>query len=533
MRERLREHASEASGTSIMALTRDILRPESDGGRGAIAGARGVGAVGSDAFDALADLFLGGGEADGRGNASARLGGLGGVDEDAASGLASGEELEMLGVIDSGRRAGAGRDFSVASGAADGADAELVGGVRGRGVELVLVGNVPGVGGAWLAQIAGREGTRGGVMLVDARGASMRVECYGARVACARGVEAAIDVGGAACARVMLCAPEVEARDLIASGRVAQVRLVSGADETSVIAAYRLLKSMVLASRRGLSAGVGGETSYSVWFVGCDAAQADDAGGRLCRAIEKFVGARIEVEPSVARLGGAGAAAASLVFESERAHSAIELAEMVASGSRGMRRGALVDWGVMPATGAELRDDRVRVGGSLRMVDEPATVDVEPPAGAVGDAVIGSGSPARSVKALMPAHAVTTATPQGAIGETPPTLASVIFGLEPLRARCPFAPGVELAIDAQGGLHAISLDDDGDCVRALTVARAWAAAHREILALTTARLIAACPVVGHLMSERPERVRHLLDADIRVHAMMRAMKPGLVALALN
>ncbi len=500
-----------------MPPTRDILRPDGDGGRGGIAGfanARGIGAVGSDAFDALADLFLGDIDPSRADAAVTRRESSHRADD--MSSLASVDELEMLGVI--GARPTADREDAASDELKLARDSRLNAAARSRGrsVELVVAANVPGVAGAWLAQIAAREATRGGVMLLDARATAIRVECFGPRVACARDLEAAIDVGSAACARIMLCAGDAEARDLIGSGRVTRVHLISGADETSVIAAYRGVKSLVLAARRAKVERGCEDVSFGIWFVGCDAAHADAAGVRLRRACEQFLGASIEIEPSVARLGGAGSGGASLVFESEREHAAIEIAEMVAGGTARSRTTDRVDRRATCEPTAQPKDDRFRVGVSERVAVEPPTVDVAPDLSA----------------AVEPRTALAPSARVAGV-EAVASLASVIAGLEPLRARCPFANGVELAVDGAGGLHVIAIDDGADAVKSLTVAAAWAGVHRDLLALTTTRAISGATPVLHLLSERPERVRHLLDAEIRVHAMVRATRPGIVALALN
>ncbi len=476
--------------------------------------------VGSDAFDALADLFLGGSSdafgagsvAAGAGSAAARPG----VGGDAR---ATREELDLLGVTVAGGAwglVGVEAEERVASGATpapcDATEGERTqgdggsgggGGVR-RAAEVVLIGNVPGFPSAWLAQIAGRDAATGAVMVIDARGAGVRVQCFGARVGSARDVAGAIDVGAAACVRVMLCCDASEVPEILSVGLASRVRLISGADEASVVAAYRLIKSVMSgASESG--------TTISVCFVGADQPTAAAAAKRLSDATMKFIGVHVEMENAVARLGGAGALAASEVFEGRRDRSGCELAMQVARAGAARTIAA-------PAAAERTRSSRLLVEEVTPEVVpmtpsvEPETVDLE----------------IACVKAEPRVEA------EGGAGEGEmESLASVIGGLIALRARCPHAPAVELALDAAGGLHVIAAGDRPGVVAELATARAWAVTHREVLALTTTRAIASGEPVSHVLSERPSALRHLLDAGLRVHAMVRATRAGMVAVALN
>ncbi|MBX9737862.1 MAG: hypothetical protein K2X32_13145 [Phycisphaerales bacterium] len=474
--------------------------------------------VGSDAFDALADLFLGGSsDAFGAGSVAAGAGSAGarpGVGGDAR---ATREELDLLGVTVAGGAwglVGVEAEERVASGATPAA-CDATGGERTQGdggsgggggvrraAEVMLIGNVPGFPSAWLAQIAGRDAATGAVMVIDARGAGVRVQCFGARVGSARDVAGAIDVGAAACVRVMLCCDASEVPEILSVGLASRVRLISGADEASVVAAYRLIKSV-------MSGASDSSTTVSVCFVGADQPTAAAAAKRLSDATMKFIGVHVEMENAVARLGGAGALAASEVFEGRRDRSGCELARQVARAGAARTIAA-------PAAAERMRSSRLLVEdvtpevAPLTPSVEPETVDLE----------------MACVKAEPRVEA------EGGAGEGE-SLASVIGGLMALRARCPQAPAVELALDAAGGLHVIAAGDRPGVVAELATARAWAVTHRAVLALTTTRVIASGEPVSHVLSERPSALRHLLDAGLRVHAMVRATRAGVVAVALN
>jgi hypothetical protein len=72
-------------------------------------------------------------------------------------------------------------------------------------------------------------------------------------------------------------------------------------------------------------------------------------------------------------------------------------------------------------------------------------------------------------------------------------------------------------------LHLLALDeDDSNPTASLLAAQAWTKLNRQILAAACATALGSAidpdkPATLHLFTDRPKRVRHLLDADIRVH----------------
>lgn len=103
------------------------------------------------------------------------------------------------------------------------------------------------------------------------------------------------------------------------------------------------------------------------------------------------------------------------------------------------------------------------------------------------------------------------------------SLASLVEGLVLLHFGPPEDPSVEIAADRAGVLHLLCADDDGKGVGRLVAAEAWAMKHRPLLSAAAgpdARIDQSKPVVLHLFTDSPKSVRHLLDADLRVHAII-------------
>ena len=160
------------------------------------------------------------------------------------------------------------------------------------------------------------------------------------------------------------------------------------------------------------------------------------------------------------------------------------------------------------------------------------------------------GMPAAAAKAataepVARARAEEPAAKAGACTEPEPVgaLALLLEGLRPVSVLCPYAPGVELALDPAGGLHLLvrTEPEDGEdseqrALSQLLVAGSWVEAHAMLLgpALAQAGAPAAfarpmhesCKPALHLFTDRPKRSRRLLETDVRVHLLARVSIGG-------
>ena len=124
--------------------------------------------------------------------------------------------------------------------------------------------------------------------------------------------------------------------------------------------------------------------------------------------------------------------------------------------------------------------------------------------------------------------------------------ASLLLGFSVLPISCPDAPGVELAADSAGGLHAVAFDEVSSAaamvghvgaagrvgVAALLSVEAWATANAGLIARAVPFLRAG-PIGLHLLTRVPAAARDLLATRVRVHLVARASAPGDVCVGLN
>lgn len=112
--------------------------------------------------------------------------------------------------------------------------------------------------------------------------------------------------------------------------------------------------------------------------------------------------------------------------------------------------------------------------------------------------------------------------PKAAADAPPGALATFIAGFTPSGVRCPYADGVELALDADGGLHLLARSEtpasDDRVIGGLMVASAWAESHAALLVPAIPGLRPGRPVL-HLFTPWPKTSRRLADTALRLHLL--------------
>ncbi len=518
--------------------------------------------INADDFDALADLFLGevsSGPA--KGSPSPTTMPTGNADASAPS-----RRVEH-----------AAGDSPRTSAAADGA------GERGR-LELLLVGHLPVMTSAWVGQFVRQESQPtersipSALAFIRMHDERLRIERYASAVR-TRG-DIADDASGAAIMYepgdepIALCLAEPRvlvwaqgAIDVLAAqpGLFARVHVLTAGDETGVVNAYRTLKSLVDAWRRG-GHPVATQPRFALSVLGVPMDRARASHARLSEACRSFLGLELEFHASIERIGSAAVLPMPprVVFDEETGWTVGEVISAVARPvampdpepdvSRGEPDAAVIDG-----------DEGIEVLSDLRLA-EPALDDtsefqaINPglpgapdPATAAGAEttfaaqISGAMAHGASAAGASPASAGASAAAAPVADESErPTgaeldLAHFVPGLAGIAARCPYAEEVQLAVDALGRLHLLARadDDDASAIEWLTVASAWATEHLKLLGMTlptAQRLDESLRPTLHLFSDRASRVRRLLDTDMRVHVLAdtsRAAQAGLVAVALN
>jgi hypothetical protein len=351
-------------------------------------------------------------------------------------------------------------------------------------VDAVLLGSLPVYASAWITQFVRAESVRLGqpIALVRTLAGEGSVDILGLDPTEApperkASLDDAIETASSLCARFILRTGETSEADLATHEGVASVVVLTGIDEPALIAAYRTLKS--LAPRWANRAS---SPRVRIAAMGATAEQGRRAFEKIARAARVFLETPLEYAGHVERIEPAPSVC---VF-----------------------RGP-----------TDADNDAV-----IRLVNRPRRATPAPPV----DDVVHSPEPAPEIEVECKPTPVTQTAPdannspyarvyQGSgIVARVPGLAAVPFSI-------PRCDAVELAADSSGGLHLLALDeDDSNPTASLLAAQAWTKLNRQILAAACATALGSAidpdkPATLHLFTDRPKRVRHLLDADIRVH----------------
>jgi hypothetical protein len=153
---------------------------------------------------------------------------------------------------------------------------------------------------------------------------------------------------------------------------------------------------------------------------------------------------------------------------------------------------------------------------------------LEPPAVDASGADPLDAEPSEPADKPEPEPDARAATDGDAAPEDESLLATIAPGLTVLKFRCPEAPGVVLAVDEAGLVHAIAatgplgdLDGQPDPLTALTRARAFVARHMPVLEPLDPRIRSAAGApVAHLVSDRFGALEPCLRTDLRLHLVV-------------
>jgi hypothetical protein len=102
------------------------------------------------------------------------------------------------------------------------------------------------------------------------------------------------------------------------------------------------------------------------------------------------------------------------------------------------------------------------------------------------------------------------------------SLAGHLANLRSVALRCPYAEGIEIAVDGAGAMHLLvrsgSDSTDDSTLASLLVASSWAEAHASILGPAAGVAPDRRPTL-HLFTDRPKKSRRLLETNLRVHLL--------------
>ncbi len=433
-----------------------------------------------DAFDALADLFLG---QDHKVHAHEAAMGLpvgqgGGAGR--ATSLHAGKEGE-----ESGNPASPAKLTLVS----DSDDPSGGGPAAAPCIEALALGHLPVMAAAWASQYARHAADRvqAPIAFIRLSGQDVRIELHspaGAKPQASRAfadAPAALEFVSRLAGRVILMTDTGREAELAQTPGIDRVTLLTSGDEAGIVAAYGLLKT--LAQRLRAARGAGAESALRVAVMGAPPARAEFVIERLRDASHAFLNLDLKSDACIARIE-AGSPGIQL-YAGPLAGPVADLLLLITHTNPG------------------------RTTPPKEPTPAPTTSGMPIPAIAV------------PVKPQEP-----MGLPETFLGTTIDSLTIFIQGLDPLAARCPYAEEIELALDEDGVLHLLARAEGygqrGRALERLTVASAWAEMHRRVLQLTLKdiqRPIAGLTPVMHVLTDQPAAWRTLLDSPVRVHML--------------
>ena len=530
-------------------------------------------------FDALADLFLGEAEP------TPVAGPAGGASTRAAGAMANRDEVVAPVVVAAEARAHR---------------TQLV-----PRIEAVLLGHLPVAAAAWATQYARTRASELGQPVALARlsgqwlsirvitprhvrpdggedSKGMTLDAQHADAAASFAMPAAASAGscamraaGALAGRVgaiLLCTVTGDEHRLIGQNHLHDVTLVTGADEASTVAAYRVIKSMAsspVSGQANAAFAYGSASGKRAWrpnfrlmIAGAEASQAGSVWRRLAEASRTFLAVELELAGTMPRIVGGGTAVD--VFDGPLT---VPLYAVLAAACGGesageaelARFGATRDGMISAEVGQHGDAQGDGRSSGLHLVHAPTFAGVGagevdfvalmpraiPKANAAAKAVAKGAdkiSPSATISPVPPltvevprrSGAASTPTPiaqcDAAIGTCLSTLR-----LRPLPIGCPICAKLVLASDALGTLHILSLAaptvaGHETSIVALLRARQWARDQAELLSALVPSFDGHDAEV-HLLSYSGSLARHACVAGISVHVAAKVMQAASVTLA--
>ncbi|MCA9303623.1 MAG: hypothetical protein KC996_05845, partial [Phycisphaerales bacterium] len=317
--------------------------------------------------------------------------------------------------------------------------------------------------------------------------------------------------------RVILRVDESAEPDLLERSEIDQLTILTGADETAVVASYRLIKTLTASwDWDDESAPV-----LRMAVMGGSRAQSTDARAKLTRAVESFLDRPIEIVVSARRIDATGT---MNLYRDDLAHPATHILDGLIEGSLAASDDAPVDWGDVDSDepiAAEM-NDRSPIDLLREDIDALETLETLTRR-ARAEAI----TPAREAKRESRAAERIT--------QRNDALCGLIPGLSILESRCPTAPGVELATDRLGRVHMVVDDRGADPLGRLMNANAWVRDHLQLLmraedsiAMPSSDPLADTEPTMHLLAERPREVMSVYPTSVRVYAMATVQAGGSV-----
>lgn len=478
-------------------------------------------AIDHDEYDALADLFLGGGdlapdsadesdEPDHRTHTPVLH--LAGDDEPAGV-ETDGDGHGPIGVIESLEKTGEHASTLMAEllaehGAIDPSDRVALVRMPEPKVELVVLGHLPVRATLWARQYACSSARHRDevVGLVRAASGSTAIDLITGQDPIAAegtaGLEGAIETLHERADRVMLRVDERHEPELLERPEVETITVLTGGDEAAVVASYRLVKTIEASLRERFEHH--DLLKLRIAVMGATHEQGEDAREKLQNAVDSFIPHPVEVVIGAGRIDATGT---TNIYRDSRAHSATRIID-----------------GLVALAHPDEAPPAPRV--QTRAVDLDS-IHAKPLEHDGFDL---------DAQELAQASAAPRSTPAASacVGDG---LCALIEGVRAIETRCPKAPGVEMGTDDDGRLHLLVCDADSrDALSRLYTAQSWARDHLGLLLRAEPGLRfpdsdprAESDAVMHLISREPAALRSMYDTPVRMYALARVRVGGVVA----
>jgi hypothetical protein len=365
-------------------------------------------------------------------------------------------------------------------------------------IEAVLLGHLPVRASLWVRQYACSTARRKDevVALIRAAAGSTSVDL----IAGSQQIESrecaslhdALAVVDSIADRVILRVDETTEPELLDRDEIDEITILTGADETAIVASYRLIKTLTSVWDANEAIGT---PHLRLAVMGATGQQVADASAKLTRAVDAFLDRPIEIIDAAGRIDATGT---SNIYRDTVAHAVTSILDELIEIGCGVPALDFIESQTASESQLEITPETAQALDQLPAEIRPTAQQMtEPPV------------------------TIETAKPNN-------NLVSLIEGLELIETRCPFALDVELCVDEQGKLHLVADDDHRAPMGRLETVRAWVRAHLPLILRAEPKL--AMPkssdresdIQLHLISDDPHTLRGLIDSPINLYALAHA-----------
>ncbi len=381
-------------------------------------------------------------------------------------------------------------------------------------IEGLILGHLPVSASSWVKTYAAmRARALGGpVGLIRLMGGSLAIDLVGVDSKGDLGtstIEGALSALRQRAVGIVARVDEMGEPDL-ACGAIDGMVVLSGGDEAAVVGAFRTIKSLASHGEDKLD-----ETPIRVAIVGHDAEGAQDAFARLSRSAMHSLSREIAFAGSVERLASEPSAS---LFHGEWSGTIGTLLDQVG--------GQASTTAPTPPEIKPASDEAVRAVEPVIMSEQVAArepVQTKEPLQRTGRAVpspvvVEIPAPIAAQDRPMTQEAPVAVEMPVTVSDQNRSLSALIEGMRPTEIRSPDVPEIEMAVDADGRLHAIcELAQVGHVESVL----GWAIRHERLLSMADPRIeMVDENSLAHVLCKDAAKARPMLDGRYRLHLLI-------------